>query len=413
MSKETVKIVIVGHVDHGKSTLIGRLLLETDSLPKEKLDEIRRISKELGKDTELAYLTDQLKEERENEMTIDTTQIFFKTGKRNYVIIDTPGHVEFIKNMLTGATQAETALLLIDVNAGIKEQTRRHAYIIGMLGIDNVITVFNKMDLVNYKQERFEEAKTEFLKFMAGLGIKPYFIIPASAKDGANISRRTPQMNWYKGLCLLEALDSLRLNTKPAKKPLRFSIQDIYEIDGERIIVGKVLSGIIKQGQTITLFPPFKNTRISSIKVFGEAVKKACAGANIGLVLDESSSAKRGGVIAQKDDPPKPTNHFKGNIFWMSHEPLQINKTITLRCSIQEVKGIAEKIKKRIDTSTLEVLEENATELKINEAGVVVFKTEKPIIVEKFFFIEELGRFVIECEYNLRGAGIITEKLRY
>ena len=160
------------------------------------------------------------------------------------------------------------------------------------------------------------------------------------------------------------------------------------------------------------LFPSFQNTRISSIKVFGEAVKKACAGENIGLVLDESSSVKRGEVIAQKDDPLKPTHHFKGNIFWMSCEPLQINKTITLRCSTQEVKGIAEKIEKRINTSTLEILEENAAELKINEAGVVVFKTEKPIIVEKFFFIEELGRFVIECEYYLRGAGIVTEILR-
>lgn len=412
MSKETVKIVIVGHVDHGKSTLLGRLLLDTHSLPKEKLDEIRRISRELGKDTELAYLTDYLKEERENEMTIDTTQIFFQTRKRNYVIIDTPGHLEFIKNMLTGATQAKAAVLLVDVNAGIQEQTRRHAYIIGMLGINNVITVFNKMDLLNYKQERFEAVKTEFLKFMAALRIKPDFIIPASAKEGANISRRTPRMNWYKGPCLLAALDSLRLNAQPAKRPLRFPIQDVYEINGERIIVGKVLSGIIKPGQLVTLFPYFQNTRISAIKVFGEAVKKACAGENIGLVLDDCSSAKRGEVILQKGDPQKPTDHFKGNIFWMSREPLQIHKTITLRCSTQEVKGIAKTIEKRINTSTLETLEENAAELKINEAGVVVFKTEKPILVEQFFFIEELGRFVIESEYNLNGAGIITEKLR-
>jgi sulfate adenylyltransferase large subunit len=404
-----MNIIVIGHVDHGKSTLIGRLLLDTNSLPEGKLREIKMISQALGKDAELAFLTDQLKEEREQEKTIDTTQVFFKSRKRHYVIIDAPGHVEFIKNMLTGASQAESAVLLIDVNAGVKEQTRRHAYIIGMLGIDKVIIVFNKMDLVNYKQERFEEAKIELSKFMAGLGIKPYFIIPASAKDGANISRRTPRMDWYKGPCLLEAFDSLRLNVKPMKKPLRFPVKDIYEIGGERIIVGKVLSGIIKQGQTVMLFPSFKSARITSIKVFGEIVKKACIGENIGLLLDEAPSVKRSEVIAQKDNPPKPTDHFKGNIFWMSHQPLRINETITLRCSTQEVQGSAEKIEKRINASTLETLEENASELKMNEAGVVVFRTERPIIVEKFVFIEELGRFVIEREGDLKGAGVITE----
>lgn len=408
MSQPTVKIAVVGHVDHGKSTLIGRLLLATHSLPKEKMAEIRRISKELGKDTELAYLADYLREERENEMTIDTTQTFLKTGKRNYVFIDTPGHVEFIRNMLTGATQAEAAVFLIDINSGIQEQTRRHAYIVGMLGISAVIGVFNKMDLAGYQQERFEGMQLEFLKLMADLGIKPHAVIPVSAKDGANISRRSREMNWYKGPSLLKALDTLKCGAKSAGKPLRFPIQDVYENDGEKIIAGKVASGMVTQGCTVTLFPSLRETRVNSIKIFPKQVKKASAGESIGLVLDDPAYAKRGEIIAQEDAPPKPTRQFKGLIFWISAQPLALNKPVTLRCATQEVNAFAEKIEKRIDTSTLEILEENASLLKINEAGVVIFQTEKPIIVENFAFLEELGRFIIESNDDLEGAGIVT-----
>lgn len=409
MEKEYLKLVIVGHLDHGKSTLIGRLLLNTNSLPREKIMEIKRISKELGKEAELAFLTDQLKEERQRCMTIDTTQSYFKTHKRNYVIIDAPGHVQFIKNMITGATQAEASVLIVDATEGIMEQTKRHAYIINMLGIGRVIAVFNKMDLVNYKEKRFKEIKTKLLKFLDKLEIKPLFIIPVSAKEDVNISERSSKMSWYKGSCLLKALDSFRLGIKTAEKPLRMPIQDIYEIEGKKIIVGRILSGEIIRGQEITLFPSLRQARINSIKVFGKFPKKAKAGENIGLILDEPSFAKRGEVIAQKENPPKPTNRFKGDIFWMSGEPLQINKTITLKCATQEVKCIAEKIEKRIDSSTLEIIEESANQLKLNEAGEVIFNTENPIVIEKFDFIEGLGRFVVERGYNLQGAGIITQ----
>ncbi|MGE5197654.1 MAG: sulfate adenylyltransferase subunit 1 [Deltaproteobacteria bacterium] len=410
MVKSNLKIVISGHVDHGKSTLIGRLLLDTNSLPEERIKEIRKISKELGKDTELAYLTDYLKEERENEMTIDTTQIFFKTRKRDYVIIDSPGHVEFIKNMLTGATQAEAAVLLIDANAGVKEQTKRHAYIVGLLGITNVIVVLNKMDLLDYKEERFQKLKLEFLEFMQRLAMKPCFIIPASAKDGVNISKRSRKMSWYKGPCLLETLDSIKSKAKPVEKPLRFSVQDVYEINGEKIIAGKVLSGTIKQGQDIRLFPSQKDSRVNSIKVFGKMLREARAGASIGLTLDGPFYARRGEIIAQRENGRLHLlNRFRTDIFWMSGEPLQINKPVTLRCSTQELTCVAEKIEKRIDSSTLEILEENASELRMNESGVVMLKTEKPAVIEKFDFIDELGRFVIEQENNLQGAGIITQ----
>ena len=409
MEDYLLKIVIVGHIDHGKSTLIGRLLLDTHSLADDKMKEIKRISKELGRDTELAYLIDHLKEEREHEMTIDTSQIFFHTRKRHYVIIDAPGHVEFLKNMLTGATQAEAAVLIVDTQAGIKEQTRRHAFLIGLLGIKNIIVLCNKMDLINFNQARFEEVKNELSQFFKNLGIEPLFFIPASAKEGLNIVKRSPQMNWYKGPCLIEALDSLMPKVRIEELPLRFPIQDVYEIKGEKIIAGKLASGAMERGQTIKLMPAAKETRVNSIRVFGKNIRRAQAGENIGLELEGTLFAKRGEVIVDNARPASPVLRFKGDVFWMAEAPLEINKPITLRCATQEVACVPQIIEKRINSSTLEILEENAKELKINEAGVVFFKTERPVILEKFSYIEELGRFVLESAHQTQGAGIVTE----
>jgi sulfate adenylyltransferase large subunit len=409
MEDYVMKVVIVGHIDHGKSTLIGRLLLDTNSLPEDKMKEIKRISRELGRDTELAYLIDHLKEEREREMTIDTSQIFFKTRKRHYVIIDAPGHVEFLKNMLTGATQAEAAVLIVDTQAGIKEQTRRHAFLISMLGIRNIIVLCNKMDLINFDQKRFEEIKNELAQFFKNLGVEAAFIIPGSAKEDLNIASRTQKMRWYKGPSLLDALDLLKPEIKTEKKPLRFSIQDSYEIERTKITAGKVLSGTIKQGQEVMLLPSFKNTRINSIKAFGESIKEARAGKNIGLILDDLTLGTRGQIIVEKNDTIKPVDRFKANIFWMSEVPLEINQVLCLRCATQELDCIVEKIEKRIDSSTLEIIENSSNNLKINEAGIVMIKaTRQPLVIEKFSFIEELGRFTIEKKSALLGMGIIT-----
>jgi len=408
MAKDTVKIVIVGHVDHGKSTLIGRLLLDTNSLPKERIAEIKKISKELGRDTELAYLTDQLKEEREKNITIDTTQIFFSTKKRDFVIIDAPGHVEFLKNMITGATQASSAVLIVDTDEGVMEQTGRHAYIVNMLGIKDVVIIFNKMDLVEFKEDKFNKIKDQLLGFMQNLGVKPYAIIPVSAKEGDNISRGSSRMKWYKGPTLLKALDSLKLGARQEEKPLRYPVQDIYDVEGKRIIVGRVESGVLKEGEEIVVLPSGEKAKVKSIAVFGESQREAEAGESIGVVLEDKVSIKRGDVIVQGGDTPSPRNIIKGNMFWMSEEPLLVGKPMTFRCATQKVECTAERVERRINSSTLELVEENAKRLEQNEAGVVYLKSKEPIIVEDFSFIEELGRFVIERDHNLEGAGIIT-----
>ncbi len=404
MKKDTLKIVITGHTDHGKSTLIGRLLLETGSLPKEKIIQIRRISKGTGKGAELACLSDQLKEERERAMTIDTTRIFFKTRKKNYIIIDAPGHLEFIKNMITGASSAESAILIIDIREGIMEQTRRHAYLINLLGIDKVIAVINKMDLADRQEKRFNALKAKVLE---SLRIKPLFIVPVSARQGTNISKKSCGFGWYKGPALTEALDSLELHKKTAKRPLRFPVQDIYRMGGEEIIVGRVASGSIRWGQKV-LLPHSGEATVKAVKIFGRHTHEIREGRNAGLVLNERISVKRGDVIVQSESRLKLTACFKGNIFWMSHEPLRLNESMTMRCATREIECTAERIEKKMNSSTLETIHEGANQLKINEAALVIFRTKRPVLLEKFTFIEELGRFVIESKETLRGAGIIV-----
>ncbi|MBI2027579.1 MAG: GTP-binding protein [Deltaproteobacteria bacterium] len=407
--KESFNIVIVGHVDHGKSTLIGRLLYDTRSLPKEKIVEVRKISKELGKEMELAFLMDHLKEEREKNITIDTTQIFFKSRKRNYVIIDAPGHVEFTKNMLTGASRADGSLLIIDAHAGIQEQTRRHAYLLKMLGIKDLIVVLNKMDLVRYKEHVFNTLKEEILTFLKTLNLYPSFIIPLSSKEGIHISKYSSLMPWYQGHYLINALDQLKMNEK-TKKPLRLPIQDIYECDGTKIIVGKITSGTLKQGQKVTLLPTREQVQVASIMAFGKSKKKnAQKNENIGLIITPSLPIKRGDVLSDSHQSAKIKNIFGAHLFWISEKPLKINEPFTLRCNTQSVHCEVLKIEKRINSSTLQVLEIDASLLNTNEAAVVVLEAKVPLIHDPFNFIEEMGRFVIEQDFNIQGAGVIKE----
>lgn len=409
MKKEHTPIVITGHVDHGKSTLIGRLLFDTNSLPKDKVAEIKRFCWQLGKELELAYVTDQLEEERSGDLTIDTTQIFLKTRTRNYCIIDTPGHLEFIKNMITGATLAKAAVLIIDINEGVMDQTRRHIYLLNLVGIKHLIVAVNKMDLLDYRREDFDRLKKELSSVLQDVGIGLHCIIPISAKKGENISSKSAYLDWYKGPTLLEAFDSLELKQEEGKRPLRFPVQDIYDIESQRIIVGRVASGQIKKGDKVILLPLRKQVEVAAIRAFGEDNKKRfVAGENIGIVLNNHHLVKRGDIIASREDPLEPTSYFRGNIFWMADRPLRVKERVVLRCANQQVTCIVENIERRINPVTIAVTE-GESQIHPSEAGIILFKAEKPIFVEDFSYIEELGRFVIESGYNLQGIGIITD----
>lgn len=408
MDKDILNIVIAGHVDHGKSTLIGRVLFDTGSIAEDKLEAIRSASGGAAKDLDLAFLTDQLKEEREKLMTIDTSQIRFSTASRDYVIIDSPGHVAFTRNMITGATRADFGILVVSAVDGPKEQTRRHAYILNMLGIKTLAVLVNKMDLSAYSEERFAAVMNETGDFLRRIGTKMLYVIPVSAMKGDNIAKHSKNMRWYKGPTLLACLDKFRQESTSAGKPLRFPVQDVYNIDGEKIFVGRVESGTIRIGEGVSVLPAGDRTAVKDIKVFGALRAAADEGENIGITLADDRGVFAGSVLSAETDPALPRKSFYADVFWLAESPMRAGARFVFRCASQEAECVVEKIAKRIDSSTFETLEEEAESVGPNEIGKVRLLSSKPIVVEDFAFIRRLGRFVLENDDGVQGAGIIT-----
>lgn len=407
MEDEVLRFVLVGHVDHGKSTLIGRLFYDTDSLPESRYEEIKSACEAMGRDFEFGYVMDHLKEERTQGVTIDTAQTFFDTEKRSYNIIDAPGHVEFIKNMITGASQAEAAILIDDVYEGVQEQTKRHAYILSMLGLDQVIVVLNKMDLVDYDRERFEEVKDDLLEFLDRIGIDPSFVIPISAKEGDFVAERTDNLSWYGGPTVLEALDTFEKQNVPVEKPLRLPVQDVYRFDGQRAAVGRVESGTISQGDEVVIMPEGKETTVEELVEFQKSPKSAIAGKSIGVSMTDKLFVDRGDVISSPEDCPVVTDEVRGHVFWLDEEPYEVGERITFKCSTQEVKSDIE-IERVLDSSTLEVVgEDDVEKIENRQVAVVTIRPSKPVVVEDFNDVQGLGRFVLERTDTCAG-GIIT-----
>lgn len=404
----TLNFVIVGHIDHGKSTLIGRLLHDTNSLPPDRIAEMTKISAELGRDVEFAYLLDHLAEERKQGITIDTTQVFFKTPKRHYVIIDAPGHVEFVKNMVTGAAQAEAAVLIVDAAEGVKQQTKRHSYMLSLLGLKQVIVAVNKMDLVGYQESRFNEIRENVSSWLDSIHIQPMMYLPIAAVKGDNIARQADTMPWYKGPTFLASLDQL-VNKKPAnQKSLIFPIQDVYKIDDKRINAGRIESGRLEANQQIKILPSGLTTRVQSIEKFLQTPTNAEAGECIGITTEDAVFLERGNVVCTEANQPLLTDTIKANLFWMSRKDLNKNDRYLLRCATQEISCKVENIDQRMDSSSLEILERDASVIKNLEVARVTIRTKKPVCVKDFNDVEELGRFVLVQEDNICGGGIIT-----
>jgi len=406
---DALSFVIVGHIDHGKSTLIGRLLYDTDSLPPDKIEEIKKASAGAGRQTEFAYLLDHLEEERKQGITIDTTQVFFKTAKRQYVIIDAPGHVEFVKNMITGASQAEAAVLIVDVVEGVKEQTKRHSYMLSLLGLKQVVVILNKMDLVDFSQETFNTVKNDVSQWLKPIGIEPSIYIPISAIKGDNVASKSENMAWYSGPTFLESLDTLQNRQSPQDKALLFPIQDVYKIDDKRINAGRVEAGVIKKGDQIKILPTEQQTKVNSIEKFLDATDKAVASECIGITTADSVFLERGNIVCRPGDEPFLTDTVPANIFWMSKRDFDKSRKLTIRCATQQTSCTIETISKRINSSTLEVIEENAQGLKNLDVAEVIVKTKKPIAIKQFNDVQELGRFVLVQDDNICAGGIITE----
>ncbi|HEY3298824.1 MAG TPA: GTP-binding protein [Armatimonadota bacterium] len=407
MEKENFKIVIVGHVDHGKSTFIGRLLYDTDSIPPDKIEVIEAACLDLGKELDFAFITDQIREEREKGITIDTTQIFFYTDKRDYVIIDAPGHKEFMKNMITGASQAEGSVLMVDANEGVREQTRRHAYVLGLLGLKENIILLNKMDLIGYSEARYNEVKKEITDFYASLGIPAKYIIPVSAVLGDNIANRSENMPWYDGPTVLEAVDSLEKKSLEVT-PVRYPVQDVYDVEGKKIIAGRIEAGTIHDGDKLMLLPGNKEVTVAGVHEYLHERHSAETGESTGISLVEDVEVKRGNVLSALDSLPRVTTQVGATVFWMCPRPIKVGERIMFRCNTQDMPCKIAKINKRIDSSTSALLEENANALNETEVGEVIIETEQPVVVENFLDVPELGRFVLEWVGIIVAGGVIT-----
>lgn len=409
-ARELLKIVVVGHVDHGKSTIIGRLLYDTKSVPEAAIERVKRICKEKGRPFEYAYLLDALEEEQKQGITIDTTQIKFSTQQRDYLIIDAPGHKEFLKNMISGAANAEAALLVIDAAEGVQEQSKRHAYILSLLGIQKVYVIVNKMDMIDFSEEKFKEIKYEISNFLDRLNVYPLKYIPVSAFLGENITKKSEKMPWYKGESLLEALDLFEKDKELEDKPLRFPIQDVYKFDHRRIIAGKIESGRLKVGDEIKILPEGKVSRIKSIESWPENNKKDMveAGMSVGVTIEDEFFNKRGEIIVHRDDNTLYiSDTFKANLFWLGKRNLVRNKTYKLKLVTQETECEIVSIDKVIDATTLETVE-NATEVRTNDVAEVTIKTKEKICFDEFKVNPTTGRFVLVDEYDVSGGGIVS-----
>jgi sulfate adenylyltransferase large subunit len=407
--RDTLRLVIVGHVDHGKSTLIGRLLYDTESLPVGKMEEIRRTSQELGHEVEFAYVMDHLEEERRQEMTIDTAQAFFRTTKRDYVIIDAPGHRELLKNMITGAAQAQAAVLVVDATEGMKEQTRRHATFLSLLGIRSAVALLNKMDKAGYDEARFRELSAELSHALAAVGVTSFACVPGSALKGENIVRRSEAMPWYVGQTLLQALDDLAPPAAHAHAPLRFPVQDVYSMDGRQMLVGRIESGRIHAGQPILILPSARNAQVRSVEVFGQDRFGAEQGECIGITLESEPAPARGEVLCGLEHCPKPTQRFRANLFWMAQESCRRGERLTIRAATQEIPCRVERIETRMDSSTCDLLETDASCLNETETGRAVLAADSPVVLEPFSELPELGRIILTRGAATVGGGGVVD----
>ncbi len=414
--KEDMNIVIVGHVDHGKSTLMGRLLADTGSLPEGKLEQVKETCRRNSKPFEYAFLLDALKDEQSQGITIDTARCFFKTEKRDYIILDAPGHIEFLKNMITGASRAEAALLMIDAKEGVQENSRRHAYMLSMLGIRQIAVVINKMDLVDYDEGVFERVKAEYLEFLKQINVTPKVVVPASSFMGENIIQQSDKMPWYDGMCILEVLDHFESEQAHEDQPFRMPVQDVYKFtrngDDRRIVAGTIETGTIRAGQEVVFYPSGKKSHVKNIEVFNAPpIEVGRPGMAIGFTMEEQIYITRGELMSIASEPaPKTASRLTANIFWLGKKNLVPGKAYYLKTGAEKVRMEIEKVNGVLDSSNLSS-DEAKEYVGKNEVAECILRTDKPVAFDLVGDIAGTSRFVIVDEYEIAGGGIITAAL--
>jgi sulfate adenylyltransferase subunit 1 len=398
-----LKVVVAGAVDSGKSTLIGRLLYESGSLHRGAANDVGNSCRILGRDFEFAYLLDSFEEERRGELTIDTTQVFCKSSNgKGFIFIDVPGHRELIKNMLCGVTYADIAVLVMDVLKPVEEQTKLHALILKLLGIKNIVLVLNKIDKSNFKESAFSESKIIIDDFFRRVGLDFEYCIPVSAKDGCNLMHRSKETPWYQGMPLFKALNMY--SGIPVDNHFCFSTQDIYNINGQEIAVGPIISGKVTKGDKVKVLPSNRKSQIRIIRSFNKNKSKAAVPESVGLILDNMENIIRGCIITNSSIL-KAATEIKAKIFCLAN--LTVGQKVKLRCLNQDVSGRIDKINRiwelEDQSHSPEILLENDAYF-----AETLITTDKPLITEQFKGSNSLGRFVIEDDREICAIGIIS-----
>lgn len=408
-------VVVIGHIDHGKSTLIGRLIYDSGQLKPDRLEEIKTVLKKLNKERfEYAFILDTFQEEREGEMTIDTVQIQFKSNKYLYNFIDCPGHKEFIKNMITGASYGNLAMFVVSAkpSEGVQSQSKEHAWLAKKLGIDSMIVVVNKMDTVNYDKKKFDTIVSDIKDMLAKMDYNTESIsfIPASAIEGDNVSKKSDNMSWYTGPTVLEALDTSAVVYKPpVDKPLRIPVQDFYSISGKKIIVGRVESGIMKVGDKVVLSPSGEHGIVESISMLNNKKSEATAGSNIGFTVNGIPNVKRGDVFGNAENAPAVAKEFVAEVFILEENgKIEEGHNYEIRCGTKNVDCKAEKIINKIDPRSGKV-SEPARSLTMDDAGTVKFVSSEPFVIERQVDIPQLGRVLVRDAGVTIAVGIVVE----
>ncbi len=424
-SKPHMNLVVIGHVDHGKSTLVGHILYRLGLVDQKTIQTLEEEARKKGKESfKFAWLLDRLKEERERGVTIALTYLKFETRKYFFTIIDAPGHRDFIKNMITGTSQADAAILVVSARKGEFEagmspegQTREHAILAKTMGINQLIVAVNKMDATEppWSQKRYEQIKTILGKFLKSLGydISKIPFIPVSAWTGDNLIERSPNMPWYDGPTLVEALDMLQPPPKPVDKPLRVPIQDVYAISGVGTVpVGRVETGVLKVGDRVVFMPPAKVGEVRSIETHHVRIEKAEPGDNIGFNVRGISKRdiKRGDVAGHLDHPPTVAEEFTARVFIIWHPTaITVGYTPVVHVHTASVASRIIEIKAKLDPRTGKVVEENPKFIKMGDAAIVRFKPIKPLVIEKYSDFPPLGRFAMRDMGKTIGIGVVVD----
>ena len=414
-SREQMNIVIVGHVDHGKSTLVGRLLADTGSIDPRKIAQVRAICDGQGKRFEYAFLLDALEAEQAQGITIDAARSFFRSATRDYIIIDAPGHIEFLKNMISGAARAEAAVLLIDAAEGVRENSRRHGYMLSLLGIRQIVVAVNKMDSVDYDQATFERIRVEYTDFLAQIDVSPAAFIPISALDGQNITEPSARTPWFDGPSVLGAVDAFAKAPAPEHQPLRMPVQDVYKFnragDTRRIVAGRVTAGRCAVGDEVIFLPSGKRTIVERIEIFSaERPDEVFAGESVGLTMAEQIYVSRGDVMCHPDRPPHVSNRVRANLVWLGRQALRKGRTYKLKMSTFSGLCEVEQIIDVIDASALDSAG-HRDRVERHEVAEVVLRLRRPMACDLSHELEDTSRFVLVDGYDMAGGGIVRDVL--